>query len=71
MDTNDRQYSSFASFSLGDISDWTESSDIDFNESGESLSVDLVEDVLPRRVVRFGSVHVRTHKVTLGDVSIP
>lgn len=69
MDQNDKEYASFASFSMSDFSDWSESSDYDLNESGENLAVDFVDDLLPRKVVRFGSVHVRTHKVTLGDVS--
>jgi hypothetical protein len=70
MEATDIQYASFASFSLGDFSDWSESSDFDPNESAESLSVDYEEELISRKVVRFGSVHVRTHKVTLGDVSI-
>jgi hypothetical protein len=71
MNATDIQYASFASFSLSDFSDWSESSDFDPNDSADSLSVDHGDELIPRRVVRFGSIHVRTHNVTLGDVSIP
>lgn len=65
-----RLYASFANFSLSDFSDWS-CSDFDKSEDGhESIDLLLMDDLVVRRMVRFGSVRVRTHKVTLGDVRL-